>query len=128
MASDQLKRIPATRSRFYRIYCLFILAVVHLNAQWQQYCKFSLLKLTLLFYDIVWVYVREKNGDAKTNFMIDMNINEKQYALMTGFFFTYTNVCASIYLGHQVDNFNRKYVLVCCCFLWNLTCCMGYFI
>jgi ACS family D-galactonate transporter-like MFS transporter len=39
-----------------------------------------------------------------------------------------TNSISSLVLGYQVDNFNRKYLLVGSCLVWNVICALSYFI
>jgi MFS family permease len=82
----------------------------------------------LIFHFVVWVYVREKGGDSKTNFQVDLGITDTQYGLVSGFVYTYTNVLAAIILGYQVDSFNRKIFLFSSCFAWNIVCGLAYWI
>ena len=88
----------------YKVYCLFVLFLIHLNAQWQQYFL---------------VYVRQGN-DPFTNFQVDIGISNAQYGVLSGTVFTMTNSFAGILLGYQVDRYNRKYILIMSCVAWNL--------
>lgn len=83
---------------------LLVLFIVHFTVQWQQYFL---------------VYVSD--GDtARTSFTRDMQLDNEQFAIVTGTAFTIVNSFGGIVMGYQVDFLNRKYLLVVCSFLWNL--------
>ena len=83
---------------------LFVLFYTHFTVQWQQYFL---------------VYVSDGKTKDKS-FTLDLNLNNKQYAIVTGTAFTVVNSISGIFMGYQVDRRNRKYLLVSCSLLWNL--------
>lgn len=82
-----------------------------MNAQWWQYFL---------------TYVRD-GTDPYKNFSADLHLDEAQYGLLSGTFFTFPNSFAAIIMGYQVDKFNRKYLLLTCIILWNLICLIMFF-
>ena len=75
----------------------------------------------------VLVYVRD-GDDNFTNFQKELGMNDAEYGILSGTVFTMTNSISGILLGYQVDRFNRKYLLLASCFLWNVILATTYFV
>jgi len=63
-----------------------------------------------------------------TSFSKDLNLDNTQYAIVTGTAFTMVNSVSAIIMGYQVDKFNRKYLLLFCSLFWNLILMATYFV
>ena len=55
-------------------------------------------------------------------------MSNTQYGFVSGTVFTLVNSFSGIFMGYQVDKFNRKYMLIICGFLWNLISYATYYV